>query len=154
MTGFAPCLASSNTMAMPMPLLPPVTIATLPFRLMRFSLPWYSSRCGLFLCAVTVPDSEHPGEKKLRHDWSKYGGAQHQHENCVQNTLIDEAMSAWIECFEAYKGRSQCGSHLTVRRAACGYLKRRPEISAATNLPITSAMTIDRARAKLSIRLR
>ena len=34
MTMLAPCAASSRTTALPMPLLPPVTMATLPVRLM------------------------------------------------------------------------------------------------------------------------
>src|SRR6516165_8477377 len=34
MTMRAPCLANSSTIALPMPLLPPVTTATFPFRLM------------------------------------------------------------------------------------------------------------------------
>lgn len=46
--------------------------------LLRYGSP---SGRGLILRAVAAPDSEHRGEKKLRHDWSEYRGAQHQHEN-------------------------------------------------------------------------
>src|SRR5689334_12926424 len=38
MTMFAPCRASSRTMALPMPLLPPVTMATLSLRFILFLL--------------------------------------------------------------------------------------------------------------------
>src|SRR6478735_7189944 len=45
MTMFAPCSARARTMPLPMPLLPPVTMATLPSRLMVWLLQWWGS-CG------------------------------------------------------------------------------------------------------------
>src|SRR5215813_147027 len=43
MAMFAPCLANSSTMALPMPLLPPVTMATLSFKSMTELLRWLLS---------------------------------------------------------------------------------------------------------------
>ena len=72
--------------------------------------------CGPILGAVAAPDSEHFGSKELRHDWPECRGAQHQHKNGVQDTVINEAMPGWIECFEAHEGCSQRGRHLRRRQ--------------------------------------
>src|SRR5680860_740359 len=48
MTTFAPCSATARTMALPMPLLPPVTMTDLPSRLMaRAPRPWVSCRSAV-----------------------------------------------------------------------------------------------------------
>src|SRR3954466_11238954 len=54
MTTLAPASARANTTAFPMPLLPPVTIATLPFKAVPFNAMSYLAVCGIASCQPLV----------------------------------------------------------------------------------------------------
>src|SRR5262245_16066129 len=66
MTTLAACLASSSTIALPIPLLPPVTMATFPFRLMTvLPIEWVTAHSAAPERGGLAPDDQ---EGQGRHD--------------------------------------------------------------------------------------
>ena len=59
------------------------------------------------------------------HDRSKNRSSQHQHKNCIKDTLVNQALSGGIKCIETHKGCRQRGCHLRQRERPHRHAGRR-----------------------------